>query len=636
MGAISDFLSTLGQNALGDVGNIVKGMGALPDQINKAVQSPKNAVKFASDIGGGIANEANQFLGDPLHNQQLIGVQSPTSVAKTTISQAQHAYQHPVNTVLDLGSAIGLGNIGSKEPNLVQKTGENLKNGSIQVQPSAEINGAERQAATQNVINNIPGKSASEKFANLPKSMSDLSDEINSKLNSNPKDIPVNQIQSTLMKKIQPLVLQGTISEPDAIAEVESYVSRMYNAAVGKNDMPAVENTPEAAAAGQSSVPYVKFPDTISSPDVFQMKTLANKATQGLWNKPMLTNSQEVTMALRNGMDDIISQFHPDIKDMTLKQSALYDAPQALVDAMKNNKGLKLGPMPLPIPSGVVDAGRNVAGDALGKVGSLPALGGLAPAIGNDGEQPMNNMPKDINNNNQIDSANQEVPHNSGISPTPGNVNSGVTSKPGRYSLTTPQTEGFMTTNDYTNQVNSIQSRLPQEKLNDPQKATQDQAMLDQLNTSYNNQKPIRDEFTKTNTVMGLGNAAFNLINSAPVGLLNLNGSFDKLLNSTDPKYAALGKALQGIQNTTGINLSSAKTKEALVASLDYAISYQQNSFNAQQQEYFGGNTLNAGSSPSNNLPPVQNSQPVMQFPKQTDASAIIQAPPPVMQFPSQ
>jgi hypothetical protein len=90
------------------VGNIINGVVSLPGQINEAIKSPANAIKAGKNFLGGIATEANQFLGDPIHNAQLVGIQTPEQLMNQTKAQASHAYEHPVNTALDLGAAVGL------------------------------------------------------------------------------------------------------------------------------------------------------------------------------------------------------------------------------------------------------------------------------------------------------------------------------------------------------------------------------------------------------------------------------------------------------------------------------------------------------------------------------------------------
>jgi hypothetical protein len=157
-----------------------------------------------------------------------------------------------------------------------------------------------------------------------------------------------------------------------------------------------------------------------------------------------------------------------------------------------------------------------------------------------------------------------------------------------RYSM--PTQSGIVTTQDYTTQQNALTQQIAQAKATgNTVQQSQLEGQLAQLNNNWNNQKDIRDIGVTTNNVVGLGNAAHALIQNADISLLNLNGSFDKLLTSTDPKNAALGKALQSIQNATGINLSTAKTKDALIAGLDQAVAEAQHKYDAQLQQYSGG-----------------------------------------------
>jgi hypothetical protein len=184
----------------------------------------------------------------------------------------------------------------------------------------------------------------------------------------------------------------------------------------------------------------------------------------------------------------------------------------------------------------------------------------------------------------------------------------GVNSAAGRYALSSPQDQGLaLTTQDYTDKVNQVQAIINQEKLNNPQQAAIDQGKLDQFNTKFNTQQTIVNAYTGTNAVLGQANQAYSIAQdkgSDPT-LLSLNGSFDKLRASTDPKYAKLLANLQYLQTKTGVDLASSKTKEALLANIDQAASIAMTDYNAVLQQFIGGNTLNAGQT-TTNVPTIQ------------------------------
>lgn len=102
-------MANVGKNAASDVGNIATGLYNLPGEINNAASSPQNAWNFGKSVVKGTMDEANQFLGNPIKNQPLIGIQTPEQNINQAASQLNHAYQHPVNTALDLATAIGVG-----------------------------------------------------------------------------------------------------------------------------------------------------------------------------------------------------------------------------------------------------------------------------------------------------------------------------------------------------------------------------------------------------------------------------------------------------------------------------------------------------------------------------------------------
>jgi hypothetical protein len=172
----------------------------------------------------------------------------------------------------------------------------------------------------------------------------------------------------------------------------------------------------------------------------------------------------------------------------------------------------------------------------------------------------------------------------------------------------TPPTlpNGFLNVNDYTQQSNKLSQQIADTSINDPVASASLTGQLNQLKTSYANQQPIRDEQAKTAKISTLSSNAYNLINKADPSLLNLNGTFDSLLKSTDPTYSALGAALKYIQDTTGVDLAHAKNKEALLSALDYAYTTQTNNYNALTEEFFGGSMPGQGTTTTTNLPPVQ------------------------------
>ena len=158
----------------------------------------------------------------------------------------------------------------------------------------------------------------------------------------------------------------------------------------------------------------------------------------------------------------------------------------------------------------------------------------------------------------------------------------------GRYQVNqSPQ--GFLTGSDYNTQVNDLTQKIANLSITDPIQAESLKGQLASLQNTWSSQQPIRDAVTNAQRTTSIGNSTYNLINKADPSVLNLNGSFDKLLKSTNPAYAALGAALQEIQNETKVDLSHAGTKEALIAALDQAMAVQNAQIDSLMKQFYGG-----------------------------------------------
>jgi hypothetical protein len=229
----------------------------------------------------------------------------------------------------------------------------------------------------------------------------------------------------------------------------------------------------------------------------------------------------------------------------------------------------------------------------LKKTMSLAKYSSIFSAINdsqNNGKQNQTNPIDEIPNNTQSNNIQGQSNHN------------GIISQQGRYTIDLPQNKGFITGDDYTNNGNQLTQQIAQANASgDTVTATKLAGQKAQLDNTWTQQAPIRETATKINTFAGLANNAYEALKNYNVSLLNLNGSFDSLMNGGDPNAAAAATALQAIKDQTGLDFSHYKTKETLMAALDTAFKQQTNLLNAQNQQFFGGNTLNAGGTTTNN-----------------------------------
>ncbi len=308
------------------------------------------------------------------------------------------------------------------------------------------------------------------------------------------------------------------------------------------------------------------------------------------------------------GLADLIDQQH----------TALSTSPTLARQALSGTRDIPIQNMPSHMINKVIGSGKIPVARALangtGQTGLGSALGGAIQSVAKTG------LPSLAAVNSAAGNQQGETPPSEAI-PTiqqTGNLSNqtgGVQSAPGRYSIPNINQMGILTGKDLTEKENALTQQIADaHAASDTVTESKLTGQLAQLQNSSGAQKSIQDESVKANTIMATGNRAVSLIQEAPVSLLNLNGSFDSLMNSTDPKYAALGTALQNLQKLTGVDISSATSKETLISKLDEAMNVSQQPLNAAISQYYGGNTLNANTPPNlSSLPPVQNMQPQQQ-----------------------
>lgn len=190
----------------------------------------------------------------------------------------------------------------------------------------SEVGGAQAEARMQNTLNKVvPGGNLSQKYANLKPTMDKIGARIQQKLVENPTTIPAEEIKTTLLQKLRPLVDNGTIPEREAEKQVVSYMARIYGSSVNFDGLPPIENTMKNGKI----IPFsetLQLPQDVPDSVLYRMKTLANDRARGLFGKENLNAAQQTTLALRNGFDDILTKYRPDIKDLTLTQSDLFRA----------------------------------------------------------------------------------------------------------------------------------------------------------------------------------------------------------------------------------------------------------------------------------------------------------------------
>lgn len=350
------------QNAGQDIKGILNGLLGLGGQvatgkfINPAdsttwnPQALKNTVNTAVQGSKATVNEYNDLLGRPTEGGDIVG------------RILQHAQQHPVNTALDVlpflqagkvgmaGKAVGdvgiAGEAGKagESAGLFSKTGSSLRGQVRQIDAGPMVGGPQKEAAINATLDQLGIKgSPQQQYAQLQPVMTKLEDNIHAQLEAEPKTVLKDQIRDDIMRNLKQELPERTITDKQAKQAINTYLGDIYGEKLGEN---------------------------ISTADLFAKKQAINASYQRIQKKinlgQPLTPKEEVTVVVRKAIDDIIAEKHPNVKQMTLQQSRLFDAADSLYKQRGNQMRVRLPFVGnyVPAPSAKIRGGV----DALGRI----------------------------------------------------------------------------------------------------------------------------------------------------------------------------------------------------------------------------------------------------------------------------
>lgn len=621
------FAQSIADGIGGAVGGAVNAVNPFnPNGVEQTVAlHPSSIPSDISNIASGVGQSVNNTLGQPV-NPNTGQLQLP--------SQKEEASYFLQNPVAAAANVAGLSSIGGKllgggakaaateeaAPGVLGKMARSI-NQTNNIKLPSDVNGAADENFVQSVLNNdVKGKSLSEKYANLQPTMDKFGKQIQSALAASPKDIPVDDIRSILNQRMQPLVAQGTLSAEDAASQVEGYLSRMYQQANPSGAMPPIENV--RTAGGGLAIPQEQqLPSTIDSNTAFNMKLVGNKAAGGLFGKENLTPAQSTTLALRNGMDDVISKYHPEIKDLTMKQSALFKAADEgnLGGLRSISSGIGVG-VPgmgkIGVPGAIATPIRGAASSVLNGLESVSRTGLnrlplLAPFVAGKGvnDQSNNDLQNETNN---LPGESQNVQGNAKLNNVDNNihdytqipqaVNDIKPDQSGNYQVASPYTiKGAdsqalaLSPAAYTQQMAALNqvAALPQNQVwPNTQKI---QSQIDSLGTKYNESKGLGAVYTAAQSYNDAAVDARNLLKDASPNFFNAIPTLDALRKSVDPKYAALQSDLSVLEQKYPISLQGALTPQVLTATINQTNKQFLSDYYKYLNNYVGGAGASGG-----------------------------------------
>lgn len=226
----------------------------------------------------------------------------------------------------------------------LENIGTDLRTGKVNLK--ASINGAADEKAAQAVLKKYGIKGTPQaRYEKIQPVMDSISQEIDAVLGRNTKKISSSQIQEIFSKKIAPYVKQGDLTVQEAKQGLTEYLKNVKQV------------TPDAFS---------------NTKNLFALKKDLQSGMESLYRKvesgTTLTPAQKSMKALRDTFDEIITKANPEVKQLTLDQSKLYDSVKSISSARKT-VGVMRGPLGFTIPKGVVNSATDVGGAALEKAG---------------------------------------------------------------------------------------------------------------------------------------------------------------------------------------------------------------------------------------------------------------------------
>jgi len=252
----------------------------------------------------------------------------------------------------------------SKGGKAVEKAGDNVRVGKVKLK--AGLTGAEDEKAVQDVMKkySIEG-TPQQKYEMLQPTVDKIGEGIKTALANNPKNTSMEVIQHEFQKKIQPAIRQGDITLDEA--------NKAFNEYFQNNVIPVTSDF----ASGKPSIASVFD----LKKDVQASSSQVANAMKKAENKAMLTPKDKIMKALRDSLDEVITVANPEVKQLTLDQSKLYDAIKPIYS--QRNTVPTIRAAGFTVPQGAVNVGKDVAGQAMqkvgGAVGSLPAITSSIP-----------------------------------------------------------------------------------------------------------------------------------------------------------------------------------------------------------------------------------------------------------------
>lgn len=337
-------------NAVEDIKGIGNSILSLPNQgielAKRARAGDKEALRQIQDNANpgmvafngikGLIGEANDLLGRPLEGGDIIG------------RAVDRAKQKPVTTALDILPFIKTPKVGGIPKNVAAKAGGKLAEDVRKIDVGPSVYGVSKETSINKTLDDLGIKgSAQQQYAQLEPTMSRISDKIDTKLSKESTQIPLDKITTDFNTNLSDQLRTKNLSATSAKKEIAGYIQDLYGKKLGS---------------------------TIDSYELFNLKKKINHDYQGVARKKAsnapLTDREKVISAARQTVDDVLAEYHPEVKELTKQQSVLYDAVESLYKARsESGPGVSILGNRVSVPGKITQGVKSTFGEALKRIG---------------------------------------------------------------------------------------------------------------------------------------------------------------------------------------------------------------------------------------------------------------------------
>jgi hypothetical protein len=291
------------------------------------------------------------------------------------------------------------------------KVGTDVTHSVRQIRMKPSVGGAQDEKAINQVLDSLidptTGKkyftgSPQQQYEKLQPAMTDLEGIIRSRLNSSTQTFSKQSVRDEI---IQELNTQGLLIGDKAKKLAEQAVDDVLDDVIAKD--------------GSKKLTSIALFEAKQ-----KLNAIAQKISEKMDKGGNVTPREEVLSASRDALDKVIANNHPDVKNLTMAQSRLFDSARSLSSARSNPPVLRA--MGTSIPAVVTTGGKVASGKIVENTGKLMSKAGkmipdvpmnypvgqasarIIPAIDNLNNDPQNSQ-QNVNDNSTNGQANGQL-----------------------------------------------------------------------------------------------------------------------------------------------------------------------------------------------------------------------------------